>query len=985
MRPFRTICGLLLVFALQAASSRAQYDAWPRSGSVFILTTPEGADLPATASVEGFPLLIRFNQDNFDFREAKADGSDLRFTDANGVMLPYQIEAWDSVRGEAVVWVRIPRIRGNSRQELRMFWGKLDATSESSAAAVFGGSNGYIGVWHLGDTVADETATLTSRNVDTTTTRGMIGKGRRLAGGQAISGGEKIADYPEGSAAHTTQAWFRARRANVTIIGWGNEGGGRGSKVRMQLRGPTHVHIDSFFADVDAPLRLPMNEWNHVVYSYANDEGKIYINGRLEGSARQKLEIKSPARLWLGGWYDDFDFEGDLDEVRVSKVARSADWIRLEYENQKPMQTLVGPIVRKGDDFSVSPSRVTVAEGKSTAISAQAGGAQKLYWILKRNNRESVVAVDTTTFRFDAGRVVGDEFASLRFQAVYPREVKEQEIAISIQEKIAEPEFRLTATENWDGRKPIEIVPTIVNLKTIKADGADMLGFDWSVSGPAVVKEIVPGKLVLKRSMGSGTLNVKVAVRNGGAATTRSTSIRVTEPASDAWVKRRPGDYERPHDHQFYARDDDGFGTLVFSGKLAEHAESVFLRVFQGDEPIVNESKRPGADGKYAFSVRIKPGLIKYRVEFGADDHATYAASDIVCGDAYLIVGQSNAVATDFGSDELSPRVNEWVRTFGSTDRGPEGSRLNRWSAAVARGDDGVGAIGYWGVELGRRLVESRRIPICLINGAVGGTRIDQHQRNINDPVDVNTIYGRLLWRVREAGLTHGIRGVIWHQGENDQGADGPSGGFGWETYRDYFHELAASWKSDYPNIQHIYVFQIWPKSCGMGVNGSDNMLREVQRTLPRDFSRMSVMSTLGIRPPGGCHYPAAGYAEFARLLAPLIERDVYGVRFDRRVAPPNLLRAAYSSEKKDEIVLEFDQPVVWTDKLVSEFYLDGAAGLVVGGVVADNRLTLRLGSPVRASKITYLDSASWNQDNLIVGVNGIAATTFCDVTIEPK
>ena len=42
----------------------------------------------------------------------------------------------------------------------------------------------------------------------------------------------------------------------------------------------------------------------------------------------------------------------------------------------------------------------------------------------------------------------------------------------------------------------------------------------------------------------------------------------------------------------------------------------------------------------------------------------------------------------------------------------------------------------------------------------------------------MTSIYGRLLWRVREAKLTHGIHGILWHQGENDQGADGPTGGF---------------------------------------------------------------------------------------------------------------------------------------------------------------------------------------------------------------
>ena len=68
----------------------------------------------------------------------------------------------------------------------------------------------------------------------------------------------------------------------------------------------------------------------------------------------------------------------------------------------------------------------------------------------------------------------------------------------------------------------------------------------------------------------------------------------------------------------------------------------------------------------------------------------------------------------------------------------------------------------------------------------------DQHQRHAADPEDVHTIYGRLLWRVRQAKLTHGIRAVLWHQGENDQGADGPSGLHGWQTYRDHFVEMAA-------------------------------------------------------------------------------------------------------------------------------------------------------------------------------------------------
>ena len=250
---------------------------------------------------------------------------------------------------------------------------------------------------------------------------------------------------------------------------------------------------------------------------------------------------------------------------------------------------------------------------------------------------------------------------------------------------------------------------------------------------------------------------------------------------------------------------------------------------------------------------------------------------------------------------------------------------------SVAQG--GQWQIGYWGMDLARHLVESQKIPICIINGAVGGTRIDQHQRNPANPTDATTIYGRILARAsRQARLTHGIRGVLWHQGEADQGADGPDGGYGWETYQQYFVDMSAAWKQDMPNIQHYYLFQIWPNACSQGGTGQSDKLRDVQRTLPRLYSNMSVMSTLGIKPEGGCHYPAAGYAEMARLMGTLVERDSYGKVFDKPVSPPDLKKAYYTSDRKDEIALEFDQPMAWNDALLSQFYLDGAKGGIVAG-----------------------------------------------------
>lgn len=146
----------LLVLAF-AGRTTAAYPGWKYSGSVFVLTTPEGADLPAGASVENFPLLVRLHKDFFDFAQAQADGQDLRFATNTGETLAYQTDEWDAVKGAACIWVRVQKIQGNARQEIKLYWGKADAKSESSGKAVFNESNGYIGVWHMSGPVNDET------------------------------------------------------------------------------------------------------------------------------------------------------------------------------------------------------------------------------------------------------------------------------------------------------------------------------------------------------------------------------------------------------------------------------------------------------------------------------------------------------------------------------------------------------------------------------------------------------------------------------------------------------------------------------------------------------------------------------------------------------------------------------------------------------------------------------------------------------------
>ena len=777
-------------------------------------------------------------------------------------------------------------------------------------------------------------------------------------------------------------------------MAWGNEEGQ--GKVVMQYRSPHRVWMECYFSDanVGAPIAASRSEWVHAVHTYRRGQSQIYVNGVLAGRGNPRatpLNVRRPARLWIGGWYNNYNFEGDIDELRISNVVRSADWIKLEYENQKPLQTLVGPIVQVGSQFGVSRRAVVVSEGQQLKLVGTANGAQKVYWNVKRNQHTSLVAVDRLHFTLHAGRVSGDQSLTIQFQAVYPDEIKTFETSVVIREQIPEPKFTLQAPRTWDGRQTIELEPQVQNMSELRAAGVGKLDYRWDISGLATIHENTNGKLILQRAQNSGQLHVTAHLANGGQEVLSRVQIAVQEPHTDAWVQRPPASDERPQDNQFYARDDSNRGTLHAKGTLKSPADSVFLNVSADGKPFASKKQAVKSDGTYALAVHLKPGLIKYTATIGTIQNGVsqvlHRAQNIVCGDAYIIEGQSNALATD--TRDQSPAVtHEWIRSYGNPRGNEADTDQNLWCHPVWKARQGEKAeLGYWGMELAKRLVQSQQVPICIINGAVGGTRIDQHQRNPEDPTDLSTIYGRLLWRVRRARLTHGIRAVLWHQGENDQGAAGPDGGYGWETYQQYFVRMSAAWKQDYPNLRKYYVFQIWPNACAMG-RGHGDMLREVQRTLPRLYSNLEIMSTLGISPPGGCHYPLEGWAQFAKLIQPLIERDFYGVAATNPITPANLKRIRYTSDLRNEIRIEFDQPIEWQETLADQFHLDRFRARqskihVASGRVSGNVLTLKLSGTSSAEVITYLKETSWNPKQILRGRNGIAALTFCNVPID--
>jgi hypothetical protein len=160
-----------------------------------------------------------------------------------------------------------------------------------------------------------------------------------------------------------------------------------------------------------------------------------------------------------------------------------------------------------------------------------------------------------------------------------------------------------------------------------------------------------------------------------------------------------------------------------------------------------------------------------------------------------------------------------------------------------------------------------------------------------------------------------------------------------------------------------------------------------VQRRLPHLFSNLSVISTLGIKPPGGCHYPADGYSQFATMMLPLVQQKIYGKTPSAILTPPNLQAARWIGIHRKTIELEFDSEVLWNEGCANQFYLGKKRLEVESGSAAGRTIRLQMKGPVEVAahttdEITYLDSSGWSQDRLLLGANGLAALTFSDVLI---
>jgi biopolymer transport protein ExbB len=347
MKPF-----LASLFALMAwaAPARAWWDGdWTIRKQITLDTTASGVAIqdPIGAS----PVLIRLYDGNFQFANAKPDGTDIRFIAADDkTVLQYHIEKFDSLLNEAFVWVNVPDIKPGAKTAFWLYYGNTGAKALKVENAKETYDADTLLVYHFnerGQPCYDFTGqSNNAQNAGLSADGSLIGSGLRLDGRAFVTiPSSSSLRWSEGSAM-TWSAWFKLGSLQANAILFSRRDGANFFALGADMGSPfVAVSYQGAVVRSLAGAPVAVNTWHHLAAVASGASIAIFLDGDLYSTAAAPLPaLDGPSTIGgdsgagaLGNVGTGFvGAIGEMDELEISRVARPAGLLKLAAVEQGP-------------------------------------------------------------------------------------------------------------------------------------------------------------------------------------------------------------------------------------------------------------------------------------------------------------------------------------------------------------------------------------------------------------------------------------------------------------------------------------------------------------------------------------------------------------------------------------------------------------------------------------------------------------------------
>jgi hypothetical protein len=328
----------------------------PRAGAAgYEMPITFGGYTNRTEALTNFPVLVVFSNgigsSGFSFSShpfVTTNGYDLRFytnTTDTGDGLNYEIESWNT-NAASHVWVRVPLIPTNGLGSIYAKWGDTAASNQlacTTNGAVW--TNGFAGVWHMAEPTGTTNRDSSGWGNNGTPQNSPVQTNAAIGKGLNFNGTSQYITVPASASLGVTSPYTISGWLNMTTIRSYNpvvfRGSGTANDIELYSANNPFGIVTTHNRSNGGTLaqntsgqwgNFPTAAWTHFALTFSSGTWKLYKNGIQANTLAGKA---SPLNLnsWRIGYVNQtafggtYYFGGAMDEIRISSVADSSNWV----------------------------------------------------------------------------------------------------------------------------------------------------------------------------------------------------------------------------------------------------------------------------------------------------------------------------------------------------------------------------------------------------------------------------------------------------------------------------------------------------------------------------------------------------------------------------------------------------------------------------------------------------------------------------------
>ncbi len=283
-------------------------------------------------------VVVRLHSGNFDFTSVNVDGSDLRFiAQDDKTELKYFVEKFDAVNELAIIWVQLPQISSADKDaHFWLYYGNENATSSANPKIML--DSHLVAKFQFSEKAllqdSSPSGILASGKI-TAQKAGLIGESAILTGESLVIPANAAINA---SAGFTWSAWIKPSALPQTASLYSQE-----KNVDLSVAAQT---LNLKIADVVITGgELKAAAWQHIAFTLNAGKAVLYLNGTEVAKGDVPTVDTTTTDIKIGE-----GFTGEVDELEIANIARSADFVRLIASSESVDSQLLKIAEGEGDE-----------------------------------------------------------------------------------------------------------------------------------------------------------------------------------------------------------------------------------------------------------------------------------------------------------------------------------------------------------------------------------------------------------------------------------------------------------------------------------------------------------------------------------------------------------------------------------------------------------------------------------------------------------